>query len=58
MLSIQGKKDEARVAYLAAFKAMEPKADYRRLLEAKLTALGVVPDAPAAAAVAASGAAK
>ena len=57
VLSIQGKKDEARVAYQAAFKAMDAKADYRRVLEAKLTALGVVPEA-AAAAAAASGAAK
>ena len=57
VLSIQGKKDEARVAYQAAFKAMDAKADYRRVLEAKLTALGVAPEA-AAAATAASGAAK
>jgi predicted negative regulator of RcsB-dependent stress response len=59
VLMIQGKKDEARVAYQAAYKLMDPKADYRRLLEAKLTALGVVPEAPVAVVAAgASGASK
>ena len=41
VLVIQGKKDEARVAYQAAYKAMAEKIDYRRLIEAKLSALGV-----------------
>ena len=54
VLLAQGKKDEARNAYQAAFKAMDAKIDYRRLVEAKLTALAA-PPAPAAAA---SGAAK
>ena len=46
VLLAQGKKDEARGAYQAAYKAMSDKLDYRRLIEAKLTALGVAP-APA-----------
>ena len=61
VLVLQGKPDEAKAAYQAAYKAMSEKADYRRLIEAKLTALGAAPDvaAPAAAAAAvASGAGK
>ncbi len=60
VLLAQGKKDEARAAYQAAYKAMDEKVDYRRLIEAKLTTLGAAP-APAAAAsgaTAASGAGK
>jgi predicted negative regulator of RcsB-dependent stress response len=55
VLLAQGKKDDARSAYQAAYKAMDAKIDYRRLVEAKLTALAA-PPVPAAAA--ASGAAK
>ncbi len=59
VLAIQGKKDEARLAYRAAYKAMGEKLDYRRLIEAKLTALAAAPDSAASAnAAAASGAAK
>lgn len=54
VLLAQGKTDEARAAYQAAYKAMDDKIDYRRLVEVKLTALA----APPAPAVAASGAAK
>jgi predicted negative regulator of RcsB-dependent stress response len=50
LLAAQGKKDEARSAYLQAWKAMGEKVDYRRLVEAKLTALGAAPEMPAAAA--------
>ena len=60
VLLAQGKKDEARAAYQAAYKVMDEKVDYRRLIEAKLTTLGAAP-APAAAAsgaTAASGAGK
>ena len=46
----QGKKDEARAAYQAAYKALEPTVDYRRLIDAKLTALGAAPEAAASAA--------
>ncbi|MGH8795676.1 MAG: YfgM family protein [Caldimonas sp.] len=47
ILLAQGKKDEARAAYLKAWSAMDPKVDYRRLIEAKLNALGVDPAAGA-----------
>jgi len=57
ILMAQGKKDEARSAYQAAYKAMSDKVDYRRLIEAKLTAMGAAPQA-AASAAAASGAGK
>jgi predicted negative regulator of RcsB-dependent stress response len=50
VLMAQGKKDDARAAYQAAWKAMDATVDYRRLIEAKLTALGAQPQAPAAAA--------
>jgi predicted negative regulator of RcsB-dependent stress response len=55
VLLAQGKKDEARKAYEVAYRAMDEKLEYRRLLDAKLTALGA---APAAASAAASGAAQ
>ncbi len=61
VLLAQGKKDEARAAYQIAFKTMSDKLDYRRLVEAKLTALGASPQAVATAAAppaSASGAAK
>ena len=52
-LMLQGKKDEAKTAYQAAYKAMDSKLDYRRLIEAKLTALGAAPaPEPAASGVA------
>ena len=50
VLMAQGKKPEALAAYQAAYKAMGEKVDYRRLVEAKLTALGAPPAPPAAAA--------
>ncbi|HEX7435509.1 MAG TPA: tetratricopeptide repeat protein [Caldimonas sp.] len=40
ILLAQGKKDEAKAAYLKALTAMDPKVDYRRLIEAKLNVLG------------------
>lgn len=49
ILMLQGKKDEARAAYQAAYKGLGEKTEYRRLVEAKLVALGV-PPAPAASA--------
>lgn len=55
LLSLQGKKPEAVAAYQVAYKALEAKADYRRLVDAKLTALGAPPEPVADAA---SGAAK
>jgi predicted negative regulator of RcsB-dependent stress response len=40
VLLAQGKADEARAAYQSAWKAMDEKVEYRRLIDAKLTALG------------------
>jgi predicted negative regulator of RcsB-dependent stress response len=48
VLSAQGKKAEALAAYQAAYKAMDSKAEYRRLIEAKLTAMGAAPQPEAA----------
>ena len=53
VLMAQGKKEEAKAAYQAAFKGIDEKQEYRRLVEAKLTALGAAPAAPAASAGAA-----
>ena len=67
MLMAQGKMNEARIAWQAAYAAMDAKLDYRRLIEAKLTSIGAAPGvalAPAATTVveaavpAASGASK
>lgn len=60
VLLAQGKKDEAKAAYQAAWQGLDDKVDYRRLVDAKLTALGAAPSAvqPAAGAAAASGVAK
>ena len=57
VLLAQGKKDEAKVAYAQAWKAMDETVDYRRIVEAKLTALGAAPEAEAPKS-ASSGAAK
>jgi predicted negative regulator of RcsB-dependent stress response len=53
VLLAQGKKDEAKAAYTKAWDTMGKTVDYRRLIEAKLTALGAAP-----ADAAASGASK
>ncbi len=57
ILLAQGKPDEARAAFRIAYDTMEPTLDYRRLIDAKLTALGTASAAaPApASASAASG---
>jgi predicted negative regulator of RcsB-dependent stress response len=57
VLLAQGKKDEARKAFEAAYKAIDEKLEYRRLIDAKLTALGAAPGV-AAAVAAASGSAQ
>jgi predicted negative regulator of RcsB-dependent stress response len=44
VLLAQGKSAEARAAYEAAWKAMDDKVEYRRLVDAKLTALGAPPE--------------
>jgi predicted negative regulator of RcsB-dependent stress response len=40
----QGKKAEALAEYLKAYRGLEADADYRRLVEVKLTALGASPE--------------
>lgn len=49
ILLAQNKKDEAKAAYQTAFKSLDETVEYRRLVEAKLTALGAAPAASAAA---------
>lgn len=39
--NLQGKKDQARAEYTKAWKGLEADAEYRGLVEVKLTALGV-----------------
>jgi len=43
VLLAQGKPDDAKAAYNKAWLAMDSKVEYRRLIEAKLTALGASP---------------
>ncbi len=47
VLAAQGKKAEARPEYEKAYKGLDERADYRRLVEVKLNALGVNPQAVA-----------
>jgi len=58
VLLAQNKPAEARTAYEVAWAGMVPTLDYRRVVEAKLTALGAAPAPAAAASAAASGASK
>ncbi len=61
VLLAQGKPAEARAAYQTAWAGMEPTLDYRRVVDAKLTALGAPPAVaavPAAASAPASGASR
>jgi predicted negative regulator of RcsB-dependent stress response len=53
-----GRADEARSAYQEAYRALDARVGYRRLVEAKLAALGAAPAASAASAGASSGAAR
>ncbi len=46
VLSAMGKRDEARQAYTQARTRMDTQVDYRRLIDAKLTALGAPPESP------------
>lgn len=55
ILLAQGKKTEARAEYERAFKAMDARTEYRRLVEVKLNALGMNP-APASSIAAATAA--
>lgn len=58
VLQMQGKATEARAAYELAYRQMDPKLEYRQLIDAKLAAMGAAAPAPAAAASSASGASK
>ena len=49
ILLLQGKKLEARAEYEKAYKGLDERTEYRRLVEVKLNALGVDPVALAAA---------
>lgn len=50
LLQLQGKPAEAVAAYQQAWKAMDKDVGYRKVLAAKLTALGAAPDTSASAA--------
>ena len=54
---LQGKKAEARAEYEKAYKGFDDRAEYRRLVEVKLNAMGVDPTANAKPATAAAAAA-
>lgn len=47
--NVQGKKAEAKAEYLKAWQGLDERAEYRRLVEIKLNALGVDPQAKKAA---------
>jgi predicted negative regulator of RcsB-dependent stress response len=55
VLAAQGKAAEARASYQSAWTQMSDKVDYRRLIEAKLTAMAAAPAASAAASAAGVG---
>ncbi|MEO6364324.1 MAG: tetratricopeptide repeat protein [Caldimonas sp.] len=50
VLLAQGKGEQAKAAYRIAWNDMDPKVEYRRLIEAKLDVLGAAPAASAASA--------
>lgn len=52
--NLQGKKAEAKVEYLKAWRALDERGEYRRLVEVKLAALGVDPKAVTTPATAAT----
>jgi predicted negative regulator of RcsB-dependent stress response len=60
IFNLQGKKAEAKAEYTKAYQNLDPRAEYRRMVEIKLNAMGVDPKplAAAAPAGAASGAVK
>ena len=43
ILLLQGKKAEAKVEYQKAYKGLDERAEYRRIVEVKLNALGIDP---------------
>lgn len=50
VLAAQGKPDAARAAWEQAYRELADRLEYRRLVEAKLTAIGAAPAASAASA--------
>ena len=54
ILLAQGKKAEAKAQYQSAYKALDERSDYRRIIEIKLNALGVDPVVKPAAPAASS----
>jgi predicted negative regulator of RcsB-dependent stress response len=57
VFNLQGKRDQAKAEYSKAYQQLDARAEYRRLVEVKLTALGVDPktlDKPDAAGTARS----
>jgi predicted negative regulator of RcsB-dependent stress response len=56
--TLQGKKAEAKAEYIKAFQGLDERAEYRRLVEAKLTSLGVDAQQLVAASTPAAGGAK
>ena len=58
ILLAQGKKAEAKAQYETAYKGLDERSDYRRIIEVKLNALGVDPVVKVAPAAAASEATK
>ena len=60
IFNLQGKKAEAKAQYLQAWTGLDERSEYRKLVEVKLTALGVDPRPaaamPAAGAASAAGA--
>lgn len=53
---LQGKKADAREAYTLAFKGLDERTEYRRLVEVKLNSLGVDAQPPKAVPAADAGA--
>lgn len=54
VLAAQGKNAEALAAYQAAYAGLDDRSEYRRMVEVKLNALGVDPQASAKSAVSAA----
>ncbi|MES2412635.1 MAG: tetratricopeptide repeat protein [Pseudomonadota bacterium] len=52
ILAAQGKKSEAKAEYLSAYKGLDERSEYRRLVEVKLNALGIDPASSTAVATA------
>jgi len=45
IFAVQDKRSEAKAAYLQAYQKLEERAQYRRVVQVKLNALGVDPEA-------------